>query len=503
MRALLDTNIIIHREAIGEINQDIGTLFKYLDKSGYEKCIHPITVKELQKYKNQDKRNSLNIKLKSYHELKTVAPLADDVSLILKDIDVNENDENDSYLLNEVFQNRVDILISEDKKIHMKATRLGVNDKVYNIDGFLEKIISEYPELIDYKVLSVTKKYFGEINLRDQFFDSFRADYSGFDQWFNKKADEIACVTHNKERILSFLYIKLENKLENYVDITPLLPPKNRLKVGTFKVVSNGVRLGERFLKIIFDNALNFNVDEIYLTTFDRTTEQKRLIELLIEWGFIKHGIKKANTDEELVFIRSFTPNFLPRNPKLSYPYISTRQKIFLCPIYPAYHTELLPDSILTRESPMDFQENQPHRNALSKVYISRSINRNLDSGDIIIFYRTGGRYKSVVTTIGLVESIIDNIKNRDEFVLKCRKRSVFSDSELEKHWNYKNYSRPFIVNFLYTYSFPRRLNLDKLIELGVIRDLDSAPRGFEPISKEQFNKIIQESQSNEGIIVG
>lgn len=502
MRALLDTNIVIHREAATAVNQDIGTLFKWLDKAKYEKCVHPITVEELQKHGNEKKLNTLNIKLQSYSVLKTVAPLAEEVQAVSEDIDVNENDRNDTRLLNEVFQGRVDILVSEDKKIHTKAAHLGIQDQVYRIDGFLEKVVSEHPELIDYNVLSVTKKHFGDINLQDPFFDSFRQDYNGFDRWFNKKADEIAYVTHNKGRILSFLYVKVEDETENYGDITPPLTPKRRLKIGTFKVVSNGVRLGERFLKIIFDNALQSRVDEIYVTIFDKNDEQKRLIELLIAWGFVRHGTKKTPTGDELVFTRNYLPTFTPANPKLSYPFISVAQQIFLCPIYPDYHTELFPDSILTTESPLNFQENQPHRNALSKVYISRSMNRHLFPGDVIVFYRTGGYHKSVVTTVGVVESVIDGLQSEDEFVLKCRKRSVFSDDELKKHWNYNQYNRPFIVNFLYTYSFPKRPNLAKLIELGVIAGVDSAPRGFEPISKEQFYKIIHESQSNEGIIV-
>ena len=86
--------------------------------------------------------------------------------------------------------------------------------------------------------------------------------------------------------------------------------------------------------------------------------------------------------------------------------------------------------------------------------------------------------------------------------MLKCRKRSVFSDAELKEHWNHNQWNRPFIVNFLYAYSLPKRPNLAKLIELGVVAGVDSAPRGFEPISKEQFYKIIQESQSDESIIV-
>lgn len=502
MRALLDTNIVIHREASTVVNQDIGTLFKWLDKVKYEKCVHPITIEELQKHSDQKKLDTLNIKLQSYSLLKTIAPLAGEVHAVSLEIDCNKNDRNDTRLLNEVFQERVDILVSEDKKIHKKAAHLGIQDQVYCIDGFLEKVVSEHPKLIDYNVLSVTKKHFGDIDLQASFFDSLRQNYSGFDRWFLKKSDEVAYVTHNKNRILSFLYVKVEDETENYSDITPPLPRKRRLKVGTFKVISNGLRLGERFMKIIFDNALKSRVDEIYVTIFDKNDEQKRLIDLLIAWGFAQHGTKKTPTGDELVFIRNFSPTFTSKNPKLSYPFISVDQQIFLCPIYPSYHTELFPDSILTTESPFDFQENQPHRNALSKVYISRSINRHLCPGDLIVFYRTGGYHKSVVTTVGIVESIFDDLQNEDEFVLKCRKRSVFSDEELKTHWNYKRYNRPFIVNFLYAYSFPKRPNLAKLIELGVITDVESAPRGFESITKEQFYKIIQESGSNEDIIV-
>ena len=502
MRALLDTNIVIHREAAKAVNQDIGTLFKWLDKTNYEKCVHPITVEELQKHGDEEKLDILKIKLQSYSIMKTVAPLANEVQTVSAKIDTNANDVNDTLLLNEVFQNRVDILISEDKKIHTKAIQLGIQEQVFRIDGFLEKVVSENPDLIDYNVLSVTKKHFGDIQLQDSFFDSFRRDYNGFDLWFNRKSDEIAYVTHKSNHILSFLYVKVEDESENYADITPVFLPKRRLKIGTFKVVSNGVKLGERFLKIIFDNALRYKVAEIYVTIFDKNDEQRRLIDLLKDWGFTHHGVKNSANGKELVLIRDFTPCFSADNPRESYPYISANKDIFLCPIYPEYHTELFPDSILTTESLLDFKENQPHRNALSKVYISRSIKRNLNSGDVIVFYRTGGYHKSVVTTIGIVENIVDGILSEDEFIIKCRKRSVFSDEELKKYWDFNRRSRPFIVNFLYVYSFSNRPNLAKLIELGVVADVDSAPRGFEPISREQFYKIIKESQCNEGIIV-
>ena len=167
MKALLDTNIIIHRETYKIINQDIGILFKWLDKVKYRKCIHPITVEEILKNNNKQTVDTLKIKLESYYLLKTVAPLTDAVRIISEKIDNNPNDINDSRLINEVFSERVDILITEDKKIHKKAELLNISDKVFNIDSSLEKVVSENPDLVNYKVLSVTKKHFGEINLKD------------------------------------------------------------------------------------------------------------------------------------------------------------------------------------------------------------------------------------------------------------------------------------------------------------------------------------------------
>ncbi len=502
MRALLDTNIVIHREASAGINQDIGTLFKWLDKSGYEKCIHPITVSELQKHRDERARQNLNVKLHSYEVLKTIAPVALPIQKVSDRYDKTENDKNDSMLLNEVFNSRVEILISEDKKIHLKAFELGIDDRVFRIDSFLEKVVAENPDLLDYKVLSVQKMYFGEIDLRDNFFDSFRSDYKEFNKWFNKKADEVAYVTYKDNRILSFLYLKAESEKENYSEIEPVFRPKKRLKIGTFKVVSNGVRLGERFLKIIFDNAILHQVEEIYVTVFNRNPDQNRLIQLLSEWGFKHHGHKSTENGNELVLVRDFSKNASSENPKSTFPHFSVNAPTYLCAIYPEYHTELFPDSILTNESAFNFKESEPHRNALRKVYISRSIFRDLHPGDAIVFYRTGGLHKAVVTTVGIVEAVVKEFADVDDFILKCRKRSVFSDSALQRHWEYQSSSRPFIVNFLYCYSFPKRPNLKKLIELGVIRDINSAPRGFHRISPDSFRKILTASQSNERLIV-
>ena len=227
-------------------------------------------------------------------------------------------------------------------------------------------------------------------------------------------------------------------------------------------------------MKIIFDNAIQYKVEEIYVTIFDKREEQKRLISLLEDWGFVLYGTKTTENGTELVYVRDFTPSFNLNNPKLTFPYFSKNTNIFMIPIYPDYHTELLPDSILTTESPYDFVENEPHRNAISKVYICRSIEKNINKGDIIVFYRTAasGRsayYTSVITTIAIAEGKITDIADENDFILKCRKRSIFSDQGLKEYWNWKPNYRPFIINFLYTHSFPtgKRINRQRLLDLG------------------------------------
>ncbi|AII60899.1 hypothetical protein X794_03535 [Dehalococcoides mccartyi CG5] len=502
MKILLDTNIVIHREASTVVNEDIGVLFRWLDNLHHTKCIHSVTVEEIEKHQDPRVRKSFDVKLGNYNILRTRAPMSEAFRKIMEPLDKTQNDLNDSIIVNELYCGRVDALITEDKQLISKALLLGISDRVYTIDAFLEKVTIENPDLADYKVLAVRKALFGGLDIGDEFFASFKEDYPGYEKWFNKKAEETVYVCLSDGKPIALLYLKVEGKTEDYTDIDPPLPHKRRIKIGSFKVTLNGFRLGERFLKIVFDNVLRFKVDEIYVTIFDKRIEQQRLINLLEEYGFYRHGIKKGPGGDELVYVRSCERLADRSTPKLTYPFLSSAGRMFLVPIYPDYHTELFPDSILRTESPMDFVENEPHRNAISKVYISRSIERNIHSGDVFIFYRTGGYYKSVVTTIGLAEGIIDNIATEADFIRLCRKRSVFTDEQLANQWRFNKARRPFIVNFLYVYSFPKRINLHKLIEIGVITSVTDAPRGFTPISNNNFRDILRECQADESIIV-
>ncbi|XWN37078.1 MAG: PIN domain-containing protein [Balneola sp.] len=502
MRVLLDTNILIHRETGYAVNEDIGRLFFWLDKIKAEKIIHPVSVNEIEGHNDEKIKKSFSIKLQHYTTIKTDISLAEEIVKTICPSDTSQNDKNDTILLNEVFRKRVDLLVTEDKGIHRKAKILGIENSVVRIEKFVEQSTIDHPRLIDYKVLTVKKEYLGNIDLSDPFFDSFKEDYNGFESWFLRKSDEITYVCYTDSRISAFLYLKIEDKQEDYSDIEPFLKPKKRVKIGTFKVTLNGLRLGERFLKIVFDHALLNNVDEIYVTVFPKRQEQLRLINMLEDWGFKEFGIKTSENGKEKVFTRSFLEINTYQSPQTSFPFISNQHRPFVVPIYPEYHTRLLPDSILNTESTMDFKENRPVSNSIRKSYISHSIERNLKPGDPIFFYRTGGYHKSVITTIGIVQKVHNDLSSFEELRAITRKRTVLSDKKLREFWDRFDWSNPFVVDFLYAYSLPKRPNLKLLIDNNIIKDVDSAPRGFSRISWDQATKILELANGKKSLII-
>ena len=132
---------------------------------------------------------------------------------------------------------------------------------------------------------------------------------------------------------------------------------------------------------------------------------------------------------------------------------------------------------------------------------MSRAMEPYPSIGDILIFYRTGGYYKSVVTTIGEVIEVKTDFHDENDFILYCRKKSVYPEPELREMWRYST-RKPFVVNFLYTYSFPHRINMKELIDLRVLQGINDAPRGFKLITKEQFEIILKETRSDESFII-
>ena len=72
LKALLDTNIIIHRECNRLTNESIGMLCWWLDKLRYKKCIHQSSIDEIHKYKDDEYIKLIDVKMDSYEHYRSL-----------------------------------------------------------------------------------------------------------------------------------------------------------------------------------------------------------------------------------------------------------------------------------------------------------------------------------------------------------------------------------------------------------------------------------------------
>lgn len=349
-------------------------------------------------------------------------------------------------------------------------------------------------------------KRFSDINLNDSFFDSLRASYPEFDEWYNKKAAAGAkayCYYVNGE-LKDFLYLKIEE--EKLSDLFPVLPKKKRLKVGTFKV-NNEERhttRGERFMKKIMDKAIAEDVDEIYVTMFP-TKELQKLVTMFENFGF-SHVADKKHEDgsSEYVLVKDMRTQV--NNLMLDYPFVrKTGSEKYVLSINPEYHTKLFPDSILKTETKYDIIQDVSETNSIYKIYICwmRDV-KALKPGDKLIIYRTSddkghARYRSVCTSVCTICEVktFNDFTNEDDFVKYTNRYSVFSEKELRGWYRTKNYFK--VIKMVYNIAFTK-----KVINKVMIEQVGLSPKywGFFKLTDTQFDKLLELGEIDERYIV-
>ncbi|WP_322804467.1 N-acetyltransferase [Vibrio alfacsensis] len=344
---------------------------------------------------------------------------------------------------------------------------------------------------------------FSDINLNDIFFDSLKADYAEFSDWFHKKSDKKALVLYNEHGdIEGFLYCKFESGPGD--DTLPLLPNTNHMKVGTFKFNPKQTRRGDRYLKKIFDYALARTqpVEDIYVTVFG--AKHQYLANLFQRYGFEYYAKKNTANGTEDVLLRTLS-KFTGDIDK-DYPFIPTMgNNKFLLGIHPSFHTKLFPDSKLFTETP-DIVKDISHSNSIHKIYIcSMDGVLNFKRGDVILIYRTGdnqgpAEYRAVATSLCVVENVrhISSYENEDDFVNCCLKFSVFTEYELRKIYRDERY--PYVVNFTYNAALPKRPIRKSLIEDAGLNRNDYW--GVMKLTDTQFNNVVRISGLDTKILI-
>lgn len=348
--------------------------------------------------------------------------------------------------------------------------------------------------------MNLSRDKFKNVNLEDPFFDSLKNDYKEFSEWFAKKSEDFAYLFRNDSGMIDgFLYLKIEDG--PLTEVTPTLPAARRLKVGTLKINAHGTKLGERFIKKVFDHAISEGVGEIYVTVF---AKHAPLVALFEKYGFSKKAEKHTDNGQELVLVKvlSATSPHIIKN----YPAINLKgQHVYLLSLYPAWHTRLLPDSILKTEN-QDIVQDISHTNSIHKVYLAAMKGMNaLQPGDILLIYRTSdnqgpAHYRSVATSICVVEEYrtINSFSSETEFLKYCRPYSVFTETELKDLWKGKKY--PHVIRFSYNIALKRRVTRGTMIEeFGFDRD---AYWGFMPLSEKQLLSIATKGLVDESLII-
>ena len=343
---------------------------------------------------------------------------------------------------------------------------------------------------------------FRELNLSDPFFDSLRSAYCEFGDWFQKKAEEEAYVMQDAAGLIhAFVYLKVENG--PVTDITPVLNTSQCLKVGTFKIEGHGTQLGERFVKKVFDHALDKGIKHIYVTVFP---EYESLITILQRYGFAEYGEKQTCNGIEKVFLKDF--NTITQNILQDYPVIDTRgRKKWMLSIYPEWHTQLFPDSILQTEE-TSIVEDLSHTNSIHKVYIAWMAGMDgISPGDCITIYRTreegkSGWFSSVATSLCVVEDVHPRsaFTNADGFKKYCRRNSVFTERKLSALYSRRCANEMHVVRMTYNIAFPKRPNRKRLVEEA---GLDAgAYWGFFQIPDLAFQRILHMGEVDAGTVI-
>lgn len=488
MNILLDTNIVIPLEDTSKIlDSSFAELRKLSAEQSHCLYIHPMQLEDINRDKNQERRKIVLSRLKQYSQIENPPILSNQECNELGLSQSNDNDKVDNNVLFALYRGAVHLLVTNDEGIHRKASKIGLQDKVYRLEQFL-LLLRRYttvPFSFDYT--GVKERFLYEIDKNQPFFESLRQSYDGFDKWFQKCATDKRkcwCIEDGTGNIVAVCIYKHEQDAQ-LTDNGEVIPGRI-LKLCTFKVdiKARGKKLGERLLYIAFDYCVKNKLDWVYLHTFGE--EQKTLVGLCLDYGFYCLG--KYKQDDVYIKPMKLMDDDCGSLDSLIryYPYFKDNESVqkFIIPIRPQYHEDLFPDFSSMKGSL--FEKDQSlyscQGNTIKKAYLCHSKIKTIRKGDIILFYRSKDR-KSI-QCMGIVEDVLFS-ENINEVFPTIAKRTVYSYSDLLKILEKKT----LVILFRY-------IALDKEISYQQIAKakVEGYIQSIRKIDNQQYSALIHEN---------
>lgn len=326
------------------------------------------------------------------------------------------------------------------------------------------------------------------------FFDSLRASYAGFDNWFRAKARDgrKAWVARQPDGQLGAVCVFAHQHSEQITEEGRKLHGAG-LKLCTFKVDApvRGRKIGELFLKAAFRHATAHRLEEIFIHGDD---QDHFLFGLLQDFGFSHIGLHPGSDGRDAVYLKEHPVN-PPTN--LLNPFAYLRQyfphfrrdevvKKFIVPIKPEYHDILFPDYPFGKDMQLGlFKSQNQAGNAIKLAYLCHAQTKVMSPGDIALFYRSGDQ--SAVTSLGVVESY-ETLMDASVVAGRVKRRTVYSMDEIAKM--VKRPTR--VMLFRLVRHFQQPLDLTWLKSHGVTK---GAPQSIVQISTAAFEKVFANGQ--------
>lgn len=482
LRILIDTNILLPLEptSLNDVESQSHLANEFIQKS--QKANALIYLLDVQKNdinrdKDEKRRNLRLLACEKYQLLMNVQ-MSDYFKGNFELSNLNPHDFVDVSLLNALYCNAVSILVTNDNGIHSKAKKIGLGDRVYRLEDALDFINMQLP--MDLKAESlhpiINREKCYNLDIHDDFFDSLRQDYDGFDDWFQEKCQRghrDCFVIRNESKIAGLCIYKNEE---------PSYEMKGKIvKICTFKLKYSGTKQGELLLRQLFKMCYDSNVDWLYVTAF----ESNYICQFFEDFGFECYKEKKSDTGE-LIYRRKMTPTLedrknilaLPFHKKFGYRYFIPSKNAFLIPTEERFYDRLFPET-----TTLDLFGGEPCSNAIRKAYLCNSNSRKLIPGDILFFYRTHSDKK--IECCGILEKVLHS-SNPDEILSLVGKRSVFSKAEIESMCSKSRDC--FLMLFRQTENLKTPFNLESLKKQNLV---NGYPQSITMISNEAKECIL------------
>ncbi len=468
------------------LQPNLTNFIRLCNEHGHQLLYHPASIDDIREDRDEERRQRTLDRLQQY----TVLQRGPRCPWNTPETSVNDARDND--ILYALENDAAHALVTEDQGIHRKARDRGLNDRVYFIqsaDDWLRRLHEpgevSLPNINDVELHTLAEQ------LPGLFFDSIRANYDGFDNWFRRKAREGRHAWVYRDGAgadISAICIYTVQADERITDDGRVLDG-DALKLCTFKVgeAVRGRKIGELFLRAAFQYATRHRCEWIFLHA--NAEQQEHLTSLIEDFGFWFAGTYQG--DGVYVKDHPIEPPAPAADPfeyvRRYYPHYMDGPEIhkFLVPIQPQYHDTLFPD---WQDPGHGLPEGHPQRhvgNAIKLAYLCHTPSKRPRPGDIVLFYRSHD--ERTVTTLAVVESY-NWSTSAGEIVQQVSRRTVYSMEEIEAMA--ESETKVMLFRLIGHLEIP--VDLDTLLQREVV---SRAPQSITKITDESFSRVLRASQ--------